>query len=388
MNNLETLTSQFVQLMVKNCQDACIRQVGVVTKMITKSELSGLLQFVLPGIPMLLNDEKYAVTSIFTWEKIIALDWTARKKYCVDTFDCRVPDDLAFAFGLFFTDGSLTLGKGGKSAGASWRIVNANLDYLKRAKNALDWEYKDYGLDFTITNYESYEKGQKTNYGDRKKTLYCLEPKIRRKEGVKYQGNRGNFIKFWQHLCYDPMVGKKWIPKPIFDKEHHEPKKAFLEGVYAGNGLQNPKGQSRYISMGTNNRVACDHLDSILWMGNWNYHIKRLPKEWRFYVKEQREPVPVLCDNFSDAFRAHAAEIYNLKSAGAFHCIVQADNGTVNKTGHRAVLICALDESNQLALYVMESETGAIGRITKGQPIKLPVFGTTWNYSASDSSWN
>ena len=181
MNNLETLTSQFVQLMVKNCQEACIRQVGVVTKMITKSELSGLLQFVLPGVPMLLNDEKYAVTSIFTWEKIIALDWTARKKYVTDTFDC---------------------------------------------------------------------------------------------------------------------------------------------------------------------------------------------------------------DNFSDTFRAHAAEIYNLNSAGGFHCIVQADNGTVNKTGHRAVLICALDENNQLALYAMESETGAIGRITKGQPIKLPVFGTTWNYSASDSSWN
>ena len=181
MNNLETITSQFVQLMVKNCQEACIREVGVVTKMITKSELSGLLQFVLPGVPMLLNDEKYAVTSIFTWEKIIALDWTARKKYITVTFDC---------------------------------------------------------------------------------------------------------------------------------------------------------------------------------------------------------------DNFSDTFRAHAAEIYNLKSAGAFHCTVQADNGTVNKTGHRAVLICALDEKDNLAIYAYESENEGFARVINGQPIRIPVFGTTWQYSPVDGEFN
>ena len=181
MDNLLDQTSRFVQLMITNAQQACIREVGVITQMITGQQLADTVHAVLPSMQVTLNDEKYAITSFASWQKIIALDWTARKKYMADTFDC---------------------------------------------------------------------------------------------------------------------------------------------------------------------------------------------------------------DNFSDAFRAHVSEIYNLNSAGSFHCIVQADNGTVNKTGHRAVLIVALDGYNQLALYAYESENEGISKVVLGQGIRIPVFSTFWNYTPLDAAFN
>ena len=388
MDNLLDQTSKFIQLLISNVQQACTREVGLTVQKITAKQLAEVIRGALSNSMVSLNDQVYYITSIDTWKKIIALDWTARKKYLTDFFDCQVPDDLAFAYGLFFTDGSMTLNKKGTLSGASWRIVNANKDYLQRAKRGLDWEYKDYGIVFNINGYKSYQSGQETNFGKRKKTLYCLEPQMRRKKGVSYHGNRGRFIRDWYHMAYDPILRKKWIPKPIFDKEFHEPKRAFLEGVKAGNGTQNPSNKTPYISMGSNNRVACDHLEQILWMGNWDFKIRKMEKEWRFYVGKQNPPVPVLCDNFSDCFRAHASEIYNLNSAGMFHCQVTSDDGSLNKVGHRAVLICATDENDALAIYALESENGAFTKVVQGQPIRIPVFGTIWNYTPFDSSWN
>lgn len=86
------------------------------------------------------------------------------------------------------------------------------------------------------------------------------------------------------------------------------------------------------------------------------------------------------CDNFSDAFRAHACELYNLNSAGRFSCHVKSDDGKVN-TAHRAVIIVALDENDEPAIYAYESENEGLAKITKGQTIRISIFGTVWNYS-------
>ena len=92
------------------------------------------------------------------------------------------------------------------------------------------------------------------------------------------------------------------------------------------------------------------------------------------------------CDNFSDCFRAHAAELYNLNSAGMFHCSVSINGGT--PIGHRAVVICALDENDNPAIYCYESENEAYVKVVLGQPIKNTVFGETWAYTPLDSEWN
>src|SRR3990167_3210744 len=118
-----------------------------------------------------LSDEKYYVVGLEDWKNIIAQDWIGEKKYMVDVFDCQVPVELAWAWGLFFSDGSCSLNREQGYGGAGWRIVNSDLGYLERAREAFKWEYKDKGLDFIIKSFPSYRKGNKTNYWERKKTL-------------------------------------------------------------------------------------------------------------------------------------------------------------------------------------------------------------------------
>ena len=174
-------TSKFVSLMITNAQQACIREVGVVSTMITAKQLAEAVYAVLPGFPVTLDDNYYAIADIGAWNKIIALDWTSRKKYIADIWDC---------------------------------------------------------------------------------------------------------------------------------------------------------------------------------------------------------------DNFSDSFRSHVSEIYNLNSAGAFHCVVTNNLQTINKVGHRAVLIVAYDENKVLSVYAYESENEGIVKIEKGQQISIPVFGTIWNYAPVDGEFN
>ena len=88
-------------------------------------------------------DRKHYFTDWDTWRQLIQYDWTDKKKYLKDQYDCKVPVELAWAWGLFFADGSCCLNKDGDYAGACWRIVNTDKALLERAKTALDWEYKD-----------------------------------------------------------------------------------------------------------------------------------------------------------------------------------------------------------------------------------------------------
>lgn len=53
------------------------------------------------GIVPNLYDEKYHTTDIETWKKIIENDWTNKKKYVTDTFDC---DNYSNAFCAYCAD--------------------------------------------------------------------------------------------------------------------------------------------------------------------------------------------------------------------------------------------------------------------------------------------
>ena len=53
------------------------------------------------GITPALYDEKYHTTDIETWKKIIENDWTDRKKYITDTYDC---DNHANSFCSYCAD--------------------------------------------------------------------------------------------------------------------------------------------------------------------------------------------------------------------------------------------------------------------------------------------
>ena len=94
------------------------------------------------------------------------------------------------------------------------------------------------------------------------------------------------------------------------------------------------------------------------------------------------------CADFSNSFRAHVHEIYNLNSAGAFHCIVTNNVGTINQVGHRNVLIVAYDENKVLSAYIYESENEGISKVVLGQPTSIPVFGTIWTYSPVNADFD
>ena len=53
------------------------------------------------GVPPALYDEKYHTTDIETWRTIIENDWTNKRKYVADTFDC---DNFAEAFCSYCAD--------------------------------------------------------------------------------------------------------------------------------------------------------------------------------------------------------------------------------------------------------------------------------------------
>lgn len=290
-------------------------------------DLEKFLKEQLKGVRLNPKDGKYFLIDWETMKKIIAVDWIDKKKYVKERFDCEVPVELAWAWGLFFADGSCGLRKKGGYSGAYWRIVNTNKDFLERAKRALDWEYKDI-LTFKIVLYSSYKKGVETNYGKRTKDTYCLEviPKRKGKRLLtghhKYSNGgrkvRGKFIELYQELFYD--YGKKIVPKPIFDK-YHKPRKTFLEGVIAGDGSKTGSGNCRFISVGRKNPRAMMELDWHMFALGLKHRIVNYEREFRIYYSKKFEinPIPVFCDDFAYSFFTHTSEIFEINNVGIVH---------------------------------------------------------------------
>jgi hypothetical protein len=329
----------------------------------TASDVRNFLnQYNFPSIS--LSDEKYYVVDWNDWLNIIETDWIGEHQYMADRFDCMVPTELAWAWGLFLTDGSCSLRNKNRGSGASWRITNSNLEYLEKAKEAFKWEYKDWGLDFVIKSYPSYSAGRKTNVGERKKTIYCLDvvsKREKRKENIvvksgKHKGEkftnqernilkpkaRMEFIELYKQLFYDPLTGFKIVPKPIHDV-YPEPKRAFLEGVWAGDGRKT--GYSKYITIGKNNKRLAVELGSLAFALNWNFSINYYKNEIGFrFTPNKNKPLKWNCDNFAFNFSSYASYVFDLNSAGV--CYGQVFNKDTNKFlgGHAFNLILALKD--------------------------------------------
>ena len=323
-----------------------------------------------------------------TWEdfkRIVANDWIPFREslqYKFDYFDCCVPEELAWTYGLFFADGSCSLPKGKGYGGASWRIVNSNKEYLERAKRALEWEYKF--LTFKINEFPSYQKGQKTNYGKRGKTLYCLDVYSKKKErieecivqngklkGKKYRqkrkilkpGARGDFIAEWRYLFYSPIDGKKMVPKPILD-EYQKPKIAFLEGAWAGDGYKNGNKKSRYITVSKNNPMAISELGWLPYSMNWSWKIYRYAREFILrYTPQPENNALCMCDDFAYLFAARMAQLYGFNSTGVAYGEVHR-NGKV--FGHAFSLPLVRDvKTGEFKLYIFDPMYGTYKEFEK-----------------------
>lgn len=89
------------------------------------------------------------------------------------------------------------------------------------------------------------------------------------------------------------------------------------------------------------------------------------------------------CDNFSGSFCARAAEIFNLNTAGRFTCVVTTATGEL--LPHRAVLIIALDEADNLSCYVYESQNEGWQKVVSPtQTIKIG----SWKYQGNLCEFN
>lgn len=341
-------------------------------------QMTNFIHNVLPGIATPEYDYKYYTTSWDTYQELNDLLLLDKIIYISEKYDCKVPEDLAWTYGLFFADGSCGLNKNGSYSGAFWRIVNSNKEYLERAKIALDWEYKD-GLTFIIKEYPDYQKGQKTNYGERKQTLYCLEAtskkfkKRHKNHNLMKPNARGEFIREWRELFYAPISNLKMIPKPIFDK-YPEPKKAFLEGLIAGDGS---KRKPFYISLDVKNKLAASELYCLMWALNWKFRIEKLLNEFRVYYNKSNlinppEPLVIACDNFAFLNSSLTALLTGLTGCGAAY-------GTVYNAGTGAKI--ALHYFNVIVAsdgkcYCYEPMTDGFCQIEKDKKI---IIGT-WEY--------
>lgn len=175
-----------------------------------------------------LVDQKYKTTSVQEVRKFLEKDETDEYKYTKTWFDCPIPLETAYAFGLFFADGYCNLRKKG-FAGASWSLTNTKKELLEKAKVGFEKIPED-NLNFFIKTYPCEKKGAKTNYGERKNSLYHLEVKVKERHN---DGVRGRFIRNMRDMFY--VNNQKIVPAPIIDAPL-ECKRAFLEGVFDGDG--------------------------------------------------------------------------------------------------------------------------------------------------------
>ena len=178
--------------------------------------------------PFFFADNYYKETNEKLIRQILKEDETDLQEYVAEDFDCDVPVETAYSLGLFYADGSCNL-RDGRYAGAQWRIVGWKEHCLKQAQVALEMQYPD--MTFPLRQYSSYMKGSETNYGTRKKTLYCLEAAPREKHN---DGSRGKFIEKFRATNYD-QFGNKKVPAGILESMPIS-KRAFLQGVIDGDG--------------------------------------------------------------------------------------------------------------------------------------------------------
>lgn len=244
-----------------------------------------------------LLDAKYKVLELAEFRAFYATR-LVQHQYIPEFFDCEVAPELAWALGLFYADGSCGL-RNGKPSGANWRIVNANEEYLVRAKAAFEGEWPDF--EFPLRTYRSYAKGQLTNYGERKRQLHCLEvaPQERHNDS-----SRGEFIRKFRATTY--IFKEKKVPAGILESLRRS-KRAFLEGVIAGDGT---KGTSRFISVhgGTSLGELVKLMLDLRWL--WYFRKDNGNDNYRLYFTRRFEQKDLSkvggCDDYAWLMKALA----------------------------------------------------------------------------------
>jgi len=250
-----------------------------------------------------ISDNIFEITAISELRRFVDWDNTNLFKYTSEYHDCEVNPETAYGEGLFFADGSCTTRFPNKFSGDAWRIVNRKLDCLERAKAAFESEFPEFV--FPIRQYDSYKAGAKTNFGERKNSLYCLEvaPKIRHNDG-----SRGGFIKKFRATLYN-RFGEKKIPAGIIESPTLA-KRTFLEGAIDGNGsvISSIRGQISCSSW-----QAVGGLMDLMLDNNWNFYWradKRNPNNYTIYYnyKDEFPRATPACDDFALALAGDFAK--------------------------------------------------------------------------------
>jgi len=253
-------------------------------------------------------DTEYYALPYETWMTVLPIIQVetvkARGKWIKEISDCVIPSELGWGLGLFLADGSCGLNKDGGYGGAFWRIVNGNRAYLERAKKA----FEDYfpTVKFRINEYPSYKRGRKTNFGERKQTLYCLDVyagnKDRNKKGEYVHGGRGKFIEKFRNSFY--FFGMKKIPSCLWDKGNRKPKLEFMNGFIAGDGRHHNKGhQEVYVKSSS---AVTGLIECMINIG-WKFKITRDKGCFKISINRQREHIPFLMDFIYE----HGEILYN-----------------------------------------------------------------------------
>jgi hypothetical protein len=181
------------------------------------------------GTPMGMLDNTYYYTDEAGWKLILGDLVQNSTLYQTDVYDCPLPYDLAFSFGLFYADGSSSVNNDKKTY--NWYICNSNKELLERCVEPL---IKEFGFDFKIHSYPSERKGTITNFGVRNKDIYRLQTNIG--AGNRRLQRREPFIRAWHQMFYTEK-GRKKVPGCIMESPL-ETKWAFIDGVIEGDAYK------------------------------------------------------------------------------------------------------------------------------------------------------
>lgn len=208
----------------------------------------------------------------------------------------EVPPEVAWAWGLFFSDGTI--------ARRTWSIANYNKAYLERAKAGLT-EYHQ--VPFTITSYKSERAGisrggiiprndmyhlvlrpqsghERTSpFADR----YVSRKRTRHGNGLMFSAT-GPFVSNYRSRFYTTS-GAKAVPPEIFIASP-EAKAMFLEGVWAGDGSKETS-TSTVKRVTVHGRASLYGLQVLCESLEYEYRIDDEPRRENTYYLVYRNPL-------------------------------------------------------------------------------------------------
>jgi len=214
-------------------------------------------------IPMGMLDGQYYYTDLEGWGKVLYDLVFSSSLYKRDKFDCPLPEGLAFTMGLFFADGTCNFYP---YCSSQWFIANNKTEFLERCIEPLEKEWID--LNFEVRTYPSLAIGR----GKIKETAYRLITKLKESH---HNGTRNKFVQDFRDMFYT-RAGYKKVPGCILESPLNT-KKAFLEGVIAGDGC---KTQHRISILG---KPGLRGLYLLMLDLNWHPYIMRDKRTENFY---------------------------------------------------------------------------------------------------------